>query len=338
MLPHNSKAPFAFYTVPTLSEEEKRPPDFIVEGMIPCGLSFLSGAPKTRKSFMALQLAAAVARGAPFLGHQTIKCDVAYLDLEGSKSRISSRSANMSVSVPENVLITNQTAHKLATGLVDDLRSLHQAQPSIRLIIIDTYSRARGNVKSGSANAYDADVSLLEPLQRLATDEKIAVLCVHHDRKGAAFVSDTFERLSGTMGISGSADCVMALIQSGKRFDGHATLEYTPRDARGGEISLFFADRMGEWQTVAAPVSGICNNSVCQWIVRNKPERGKEGVFFSYEDVHTNALRFFSDSPGDKVRSLIAPHLTELFETYKIGVQLGVQSHGKRGIRIINLS
>ena len=40
---------FGFYSVPDLTEEERRPPEFIIDGMIPCGMTFLSGAPKIRK-------------------------------------------------------------------------------------------------------------------------------------------------------------------------------------------------------------------------------------------------------------------------------------------------
>lgn len=82
---------FDFYTYGQLSEEEKQPPEFIVSGMIPVGLTFISGAPKLRKSFLALNLAAAVGSGADFLGYRTKQCSVAYLDLEGSKYRVSQR-------------------------------------------------------------------------------------------------------------------------------------------------------------------------------------------------------------------------------------------------------
>ena len=75
-------------------------------------------------------------------------------------------------------------------GLADKLRQLHRARPSIRLIIIDTYSRARGSYKNFGVNAYDADVALLEPVQRMALEENIAVVFIHHDKKGAGFASD----------------------------------------------------------------------------------------------------------------------------------------------------
>ena len=328
---------FGFYSVPDLTPEEKKPPEFIVDGMIPCGMTFLSGAPKIRKSFMALQIASAVATGSPFLSHNTTQCDVAYLDLEGSKSRVSFRAERMSMKIPRNVFITNSIKERLADGLVDKLRQLHRARPSIRLIIIDTYSRARGSYKNFGVNAYDADVALLEPVQRMALEENIAVVFIHHDKKGAGFASDSFERLSGTMGISGSSDCVINLVADGKRFDGKATMEFTPRDAKGGEIKLVFDERFGEWQEIVESKPDLRGNPVCNWIIENAPDRQKEGKMFSYDDVIKGAYGCFVDNPGTKVREQIDPHKDELFSCYGIGVQMGVKSHGDRGVRIINL-
>ena len=328
---------FGFYSVPDLTPEEKKPPEFIVDGMIPCGMTFLSGAPKIRKSFMALQIASAVATGSPFLSHNTTQCDVAYLDLEGSKSRVSFRAERMSMKIPRNVFITNSITERLADGLVDKLRHLHRARPSIRLIIIDTYSRARGSYKNFGVNAYDADVALLEPVQRMALEENIAVVFIHHDKKGAGFASDSFERLSGTMGISGSSDCVINLVADGKRFDGKATMEFTPRDAKGGEIKLVFDERFGEWQEIVESKPDLRGNPVCNWIIENAPDRQKEGKMFSYDDVIKGAYGCFVDNPGTKVREQIDPHKDELFSCYGIGVQMGVKSHGDRGVRIINL-
>lgn len=329
---------FGFFSVPDLTDEERKPPEFIVDGMIPCGLSFLSGPPKARKTFLALQMAAAVATGNPFLGRKTKKCDVVYLDLEGSKSRVSTRSDRMTIQIPRNVYITNRVQKKLSDGLVEELRKLHRERPQIRLVIIDTYSRARGNVKGGGANAYDQDVAFLEPVQQMAIEENIAILFIHHDKKGAGFASDSFERLSGTMGISGSADAVLNLILDGKRFDGKAALEFTPRDAKGGEVNLVFDEKFCEWQElVETPAPDIRGNPVCDWIITNAPARGKIGDFFSYEDVFRYAYNCFAENAGDKVRKSIVEHKADLFSQFGIGVQIGVKSNGQRGIRLINL-
>lgn len=328
---------FGFFSVPDLTDEERKPPEFIVDGMIPCGLSFLSGPPKARKTFLALQMAAAVATGSPFLGRKTKKCDVVYLDLEGSKSRVSTRSDRMTIQIPRNVYITNRVQKKLSDGLVEELRKLHRERPQIRLVIIDTYSRARGNVKGGGANAYDQDVAFLEPVQQMAIEENIAILFIHHDKKGAGFMADSFERLSGTMGISGSADAVLNLILDGKRFDGKATLEFTPRDAKGGEVNLVFDERFCEWQELVETPSDIRGNPVCDWIIQNAPEKRKEGKFVSYDDVFYFSYRHHIDGAGDKVREQLEPRKDALLQSYGIGMQMGVQSNGKRGIRIINL-
>lgn len=328
---------FQFYTLPALTDAERQPPEFIVKGMIPVGLSFLSGAPKTRKSFLALQLAASVANGRPFLGFQTKKCSVVYLDLEGSKSRISYRADRMSLTIPDSVLIANSIPHRIADGLVNDVRDLVRQRSDIQLVVIDTYSRARGQFRSGGANAYDADVSLLEPLQRMAISERIAVLCVHHDRKGAGFATDSFERLSGTMGISGSADAVLNLITSGKRFDGKATLEYTPRDAKGGELRMVFDENCGEWRSDGELNQDPLMNPVCRFLIENIPGKQKEGVFMPYEDIYQCAFHRYSENPGAAVRAALAEAAEPLFIAHRIGIQQGVQSHGRRGIRVINL-
>lgn len=328
---------FGFYSVPDLSEEERKPPEFIIDGMLPCGMTFLSGAPKIRKSFLALQIAIAVSTGQQFFGHRTTQCDVAYFDLEGSKSRISYRTAKMTTRIPRNVFITNTVKDKLSGKLVDRLRQLHQQRPSIRLIIIDTYSRARGSYRGGSANAYDQDVAFLEPIQRMALEENIALLFVHHDKKGAGFVSDSFERLSGTMGISGSADCVMNLITEGKRFDGKAVLEFTPRDAKGGELSLVFDDAFMEWQQTTVTEVDLTANPVCSYIIHATPEPKVNGTFIAYEDLYARSYHAYSEKPHEKIREQLIEHRNELFLQYGIGVQLGVKSNGNRGIRVINL-
>lgn len=327
---------FDFFTLPALTDAERQPPEFIVDGMIPVGMTFLSGAPKIRKSFLALQLAAAVANGVPFLGRNTTRSDVCYFDLEGSKSRISTRADAMGFPLPGNLYITNNTKSKLAGSLVDDLRALHKERPGIRLVIIDTYSRARGNPRSGGANAYDSDVSLLEPMQRAAIEESIAVLFVHHDRKGAGFATDSFERLSGTMGISGSADAVLNLVADGKRADGKATLEYNPRDAVGGEMNLVFDRIACKWVLSDFQNSDLMGDAVIRWIVQNSPERSQTR-FYDYQSVYHDIFHRDSDRPADAIRNAIEKHQEQLFSSQGIAVQRGVKCNDRRGIRIVKV-
>ena len=214
---------------------------------------------------------------------------------------------------------------------------MHHQKPEIKLIIVDTFSRARGTIKATGANAYDSDVQLLEPIQRMAMDEKIAVVFVHHDKKGAGYAADTFERLSGTMGISGSADSVLNLIADGKRFDGKAMLEYTPRDAKGGEMKLVFNERFCEWEIETANPDALLNDCVIRWILDHTPNKNTGGEFFDYDTAFRGAYNRPTEKPGDAVRAAILKHRNELFSQYGIAVQTGVKSNSTRGIRIVKV-
>jgi hypothetical protein len=330
-------AAFQTYTLSSLSEEQRTPPPFIVEGLIPVGLSFLAGAPKSRKSFLALQLASSVGAGVPFLGFRTNPCSVLYLDLEGSPSRTSQRAERMRIPVPDSVSIAHRIPHRLTDkpSLVDDIQALHHQQPDVGLVIIDTLSRAKGAIKSGGQSAYDLDVMILEPIQRMALDERIAILFVHHYRKGSGMNSDPFERVNGTTGIVGSADSVLNLTLEGRREDGRAVLEYTPRDARGGQLRLSFDEVFGEWvlQTERAGE----DNPILRWVIQNCPPRLREAEFHAYTDVFQDATGRFSENAGAKVREALEPFVEELFEKHGIAIQLGVLSHNRRGVRLFNV-
>lgn len=331
-----------FFVVPDLTEEERQPIEFIIDNLIPIGFSVLSGAPKTRKSFMALQMADAVANGKPFLGFNTQRCGVCYFDLEGSKSRIFNRSEQMGIKDGlRNVLITNSETARIGgkpgvqTNLADKIRAMHQQRPDIRFFIIDTYSKARGTVNTKGANAYDADVALLSPMHDMVMEEKIAVLFVHHDRKGADSSSDSLERMSGSTGLPGSADAILNLIADGKRFDGKAVLEYTPRDAESGEMKITFDRSVLVWSKEVDEADWVMGNPFTHWIVDNAPDRNKEGVFVSYREIFRGC--FDVDDPdraGKDVPDALRKLQKDLWEQHRIGLQIGVKSHGVRGVRM----
>lgn len=333
----NLLADLGFYSLDQLSADERRPPEFIVDGMIPTGMTFITGAPKIRKSFFALQMSACVATGVPFLGHTTKRCDVAYFDLEGSKSRASSRDERMSVHVPHNVFITHRIKSKLSDGLTDVIRGLHRQNPTIRLVIVDTYSRARGAVKSSGQNAYDMDVEFLEPIQQMAVDENIALVFITHDKKGAALSTDALERVSGTMGITGSADSVLTLSTKSKRFEGTAELEYNPRDAKGGEMSLVFDEYCCEWREERQTAFDPYGNPLTRFCIENVPDRGLDSKFFPYALVWKSAYGCMIEGASEKIRKDLTEHREELFRDYGIAIQLGVKTNSERGLRLMKV-
>ena len=76
---------------------------FIVDGLIPQGVSVISGASKIGKSWLMLWLGLQVSQGLPVWGLKTKQCGVLYLSLEDTQRRIKDRLYNLTDSAPDNL-------------------------------------------------------------------------------------------------------------------------------------------------------------------------------------------------------------------------------------------
>lgn len=219
----------------------ERPP-VIVQGMIPAGLTVLAGAPKRGKSWLALMLALCVAAGEPFLGAETTQGDVLYMDLESRQYRVKDRLGKLIVGrAPESLYITHES-DRLEEGLVEQLGMWCEDVEHPVLIIIDTMGRVKGGSRRGE-NAYEGDTRILGDLQRFALQRNLAIVCVHHLKKDPGGNVDYFERVSGSMGITGACDSVVVL--QGKRGEENSTLSISSRDFESAELIIGFKD--GRW-------------------------------------------------------------------------------------------
>lgn len=79
-----------FHTIDSdvLFEKQLEKRKFIVDGLLPEGLTVLSGDPKIGKSFFALSLSVSVAKGESFLCFPTRRCDVLYFSFEDDEKRL----------------------------------------------------------------------------------------------------------------------------------------------------------------------------------------------------------------------------------------------------------
>ncbi|MEG1891505.1 MAG: AAA family ATPase [Clostridia bacterium] len=213
----------------------ERPP-VIVDGLVPSGLTVLAGAPKRGKSWLALLLGICVAGGSPFLGHATTQGDALYLDLESRQYRVKDRLSKLIAGrAPESLYITHES-DRLDGDLISQLKGWCDSMKHPVLIVIDTLGRVKGGSRRGE-NAYEGDTRILGDLQRFAMERKVAVVCVHHLRKSVGD-TDFFERVSGSMGITGACDSVMVI--QGKRGDEDSTLSVSSRDFEATELVMGF--------------------------------------------------------------------------------------------------
>lgn len=222
-------------TAAELKTADLKKPEFVVAGLLPCGLAVLAAPPKIGKSWLCLALADAVADGSKFWGFDTKQGAVLYMALEDSKYRLRERLQMIGSSMPDNLSLVYRGAKKIDGGLCDQISAWIDERQDARLVIVDTLARVKGSAAAG-LNGYEADTQQFAPLQELAITKDISILVVTHFSKAKQFSpDDPFERISGTTGLFGVADA--AWIIYGKRGQ-EMTLKITGRDALDAEYKL----------------------------------------------------------------------------------------------------
>lgn len=219
-------------------------PQWLVEGILPEGLTLLGGLPKIGKSWLCLGLAVATASGGIALGKIHVeKKPVIYLALEDTPKRLRNRlvSVLQGGPGPENLYLYTSWPTLDNSGLA----RLEQAilQRNAGLVIVDTLARVRQK-RRPNAGIYEEDYQALTGLKSLADKYGMAFLVVHHLKKGQE--EDPINLLSGSTGLSGCADGI--LILSRKRCQADAVLFATGRDyPQEQELALVFDSTTTSW-------------------------------------------------------------------------------------------
>lgn len=193
-----------------LKRQVFKPLQFIVDGLIPTGLSILAGSPKVGKSWLSLDIALSTARGVGCLGERSCpKGAVLYLALEDSDRRLQARLEQMlgtGPAWPRNLYFETSWKRADAGGL-EQLRHWVETTAGARLIVIDVFEKFR--TLSGRSGGYQREYVELGPLHDLARETGIGIVLVHHLRKSGG--GDPFERITGSSGFVGVPDTIIVL-------------------------------------------------------------------------------------------------------------------------------
>lgn len=227
--------------------------EYIVDGLLPAGLTLLAGKPKLGKSWLVLAIANAIALGTTALGqYKTNPGTVLYLALEDSPRRLKRRNIQLlGPDVFPDSLHCATEWPRLNEGGIEALQEFVDSHPDIRLLVIDTFAIIRPISKT-NANLYQVDYDAMRILHRFATKNSISILAVHHAKKGDA--EDVYELMSGSNGLTGAAD-TLALLKRG-RGEAFGELHITGRDVMEQQLALDFDASMGRW-TVAGDASEL---------------------------------------------------------------------------------
>lgn len=220
---------------------------YVVQDLIPEGLTLFAGKPKLGKSWLMLSVANAVAGGGTVLGkYRATEGRVLLLALEDSVRRLKRRNEMlMGKNVfPEKLMCATEWP-KLNMGGLDHLNDFLEANKDTSLVVIDTFSIVRP-VAKGNAQIYSEDYEAMRLLHILATEHNIAIIAVHHAKKGEA--EDPYELMSGSTGLTGAAD-TLALLKRG-RGEARGELIITGRDIGDKSLALDFDATTGNWSDV----------------------------------------------------------------------------------------
>jgi hypothetical protein len=214
------------------------PPDeWLVEGLITTGLTVLTGASKIGKSWAALQLVTALDHGGCFLGTlKASKCDVLYCALEDTPKRIQRRLKKQGVESFGGSRL--ETKRRSPAELYAFLRE----NPRFRVVVIDTFQKMMG---IGDLNDYSQTVNGMSALKDIADSLNIAVIVIHHNRKGAGKNGDHMESALGSTGINATADTTLTMYR--ERGTSEATLSVTGRDAEDSSYTLSWDAAVCSW-------------------------------------------------------------------------------------------
>lgn len=240
------------------------PVAWVVPGLLPEGLTLLSGDPKVGKSWLALNLCLTIATGQPVLGKFPCQpSNTLYFAFEDAPRRLKERTEQILEDAPwpeKALLYCDSTifdpAFNGGKSIAEVLSAFLDEYPGTTAMFLDTWARVQPN-KRGGQTAYDGDYKALGPLQSFALDTHIALVLVHHNRKEEA--EDKFTRVSGSTAMTGAADSVWVLGRERKR-NAQAHLLISGRDIDLVNARLSFDSDRGLWTWIGDDSESFLND------------------------------------------------------------------------------
>lgn len=266
-----------------LDVQEFPPLRYTVPGIIPEGTTVFAGAPKVGKSWAVFHIGLAVAGGDDVFGALPTgpPRPVLYLALEDGWRRLQGRARSLlqpGQSIPPALDVLIELDHGMAVETIAEWLIEHGGEAP--LVIVDTLGRVMPRSNQGES-AYERDYRAVTSFKRLADAHPgSSLILVHHTRKLGS--DDFVDGVSGTLGITGSADTTVVLTRS--RTDSGGLMKVTGRDIVEAEYSADKADS-GAWTLTGGSLDAARKAAAT--------ERVSEGL----GDRSAEILRLVADAP-----------------------------------------
>ena len=243
--------PIRAVTAAELAKMDIPPIEWLVNEILPVGLSMIGAPSKFYKSYMALDLCISICNGTKFLSFDSTKHSCLYLDLESTKRRPKNRLKQIlkDSEPPDNLHILTGTDEvgRIGEGFEAQIEYQLQEHPEIKLIVVDVFQMIRQAAKRNQSG-YDRDYDDFKILKQIADKHNIGLMLIHHTRK-MRDPSDVFNELSGSVGVMGALDCAW-VISKDDRYSEEATLHITGRDMKSQQLKIKFNENTFRWEYV----------------------------------------------------------------------------------------
>lgn len=311
---------------------------FYIDNFIPQGLTILCSLPKMGKSWMALDMGLSISMGTPFMGFNTQQSKVLYLALEDSENRLQTRTNKLlnGKIAPIDFLYAIQ-CDDISNGLIEELEEIKEKEPNVKVIIIDTLQKVRGMYRG--SNNYANDYKELSEIKSFADKYNMAIVVIHHMKKG--YESDSFNKVSGTNGITGTVD-TMITMEKDNRANETTLLSINGRDVEYNQYIIRFNPESCKWEMVSTyeenkqmQEEDTYYNDPLVYIIKNKLLKDNNLWRGTYKEVSALLQERFSDCIDTKVNSSRIKPLLPLLKKYD-EITFFTDKHPRDGKRFIS--
>lgn len=183
------------------------PQRWLVEGLMPLGgITLLSGAPESYKTWIMLDTVISVAEGKPLFGkYPTTRTKVLVIDEESGDRILKERFELLKSSSQSPIYISSMKDSIFTAEYVSDLKEWC-IKESIGFVVIDSLSR----IHKGDENTAKDISALFSHIKKLS-NAGISVVILHHNRKSMPGFPNTANDIRGSSDILASVDCAIAL-------------------------------------------------------------------------------------------------------------------------------
>ena len=243
-----------------LFDMEIKQPKWLVNELIPTGLTVLGGKSGEGKSYFALNLAMALAQGKWMFsgnGHKGFrgrKGQILYLSLEDGKVRFQKRMREIDPN-PNRELLNNNIKvrfawDKLSRGGLLKIEEWIERMERPKLVVIDVIAEVWDkNPGTGGAGNYAEEKLIFSPISKLTKKYPgLSIILLHHATKSIPARGNIFDTILGGAGVQGSCDNKIVLHSAYNDPEGYRRFSIKGKDIETRHLAFSTSNKGAKWE------------------------------------------------------------------------------------------